>query len=112
MHYSFNSIQEIGARYRADQCLLVSYNITIWRPNACLGFWPLNYKQGELNSEIVLLDTRTGFVLLDKMYSLSHKSSDASLISDGEKEVIFGIISEWAKLVSGDILDFYGSEID
>jgi hypothetical protein len=111
-HYSFIHLQEIGARYRADQCLIVDYNFTIYHPSTCLGFWPLSYKQGEFSSEIVLLDTRTGFVLMDKLYSLSRKSTGASSFSDKEKEIIFGTISEWTTLVSSDILDFYRTEID
>jgi hypothetical protein len=111
-HYSFQQIQEIGARYRADQCLIVGYDMRISHPSACLGFWPLSYKQGFLKSEVVLLDTRTGFVLLDERYSLSQKSSGATSAGDREKEIIFELISEWTTQASEDILNFYRVETD
>lgn len=111
-HYSFQHIQEIEARYRADQCLIVGYDMRISHPSACLGFWPLSYKQGFLKSEIILLDTRTGFVLLDERYSLSQKSSGGTSAGDREKEIIFTLISEWTAQVSDDILNFYRAETD
>lgn len=112
MYYSYSHIQEIGARYRADQCLIIGYDIEISHPSTCLGFWPLSYKHGSLKSEIVLLDTRTGFVLLVERYSLSQKSSGGTLAGDKEKEIIFGLISEWTALLSEDILNFYHAETD
>lgn len=104
-------IQEIAARYRADECLLLSYNLWLWHTSTCLGFWPVNSLKGEMVTETMLIDTRTGFFLEGCMYStLKQSSSDVLIQTDRKIEVMQLIVDELTDALVLDLLEFYESE--
>lgn len=104
-------IQEIAARYRADECLLVSYNLCLWHTSTCLGFWPVNSLKGEMTSETMLIDTRTGFFLTGSRYSiLKNSSSDVLVQTDRKLEVMQLIVDDLTEAIVSDLLEFYENE--
>ncbi len=113
--FKFNTIydiQEIAARHRADEALLMSYNLNIIHPTSCCGLWPLVYLRGELSSEIALIDTRTGFILLNNTYSLKKEGSkESASFAVKEQKIIHTIVDEWTESITNDILDFFKSEV-
>lgn len=108
---SVDGLQEIAARYRADECLLLSYDLWLVRLSSCLGFWPVSSLKGNLNSEMMLIDTRTGFFLAGSRYSFSTKSSSDVLIQQNkELEVMQLIVADLTDAIIVDLLEFYESE--
>lgn len=89
-----NHIRELGAYYRADHCLLLSYNIYFSRHTYCLGFWPMNYLQGKINAEFIIIDTRTGFFLTGKDFSCFARSSSDILIENDRETEVMAIIAD------------------
>lgn len=108
---SVDGLQEIAARYRADECLLLSYDLWLVRLSSCLGFWPVSSLKGDLNSEMMLIDTRTGFFLAGSRYSFSKKSSSDVLIQrNKELEVMQLMVADLTDAIVVDLLEFYESE--
>lgn len=108
---SVDGLQEIAARYRADECLLLSYDLWLVQSSSCLGFWPVSSLKGNLNSEMMLIDTRTGFFLAGSRYSFSKKSSSDVLIQQNkELEIMHLIVAELTDAIVVDLLEFYETE--
>ena len=108
---SVAGLQEIAARYRADECLLLSYNLWLAQFSSCLGFWLVNSLKGNLNSEMMLIDTRTGFFLAGSRYSFSKKSSSNVLIQQNkELEVMQLMVADLTDAIVIDLMEFYESE--
>jgi len=108
---TLDGLQELAARYRADECLLVSYDLLLIQPRFCLGFWPASYLIGDLSMETILLDTRTGFILMSKEYSCVRRTSFTMLMtSNKELEVIKLIVPELVDSIVGDLATFYKKE--
>ena len=103
-------IQELAARYMSDEALIVSFSLDIFRPSGCLGFWPQFYLDGLLTSEILMIDTRTGFILVDNTYRLAKRSdSNAPSFKERTEKLTSQIIDEWTDKIAKDLLDFYKS---
>ena len=108
---SVGGLQEIAARYRADECLLLSYDLRLVQSSSCLGFWLVSALKGNLNSEMMLVDTRTGFFLAGSRYSFSKKSSSDVLIQrNKELEVMQLMVADLTDAIVVDLLEFYESE--
>lgn len=108
---TLNSLREIAARYRADECLFISYDLMIRQPTSCLGFWPGTYLHGMLSSESMLIDTRTGFFLTGQKYYFEKKSgSGTHSFSSKELEIMQLIADEWAEKIVAVLTEFYRSE--
>lgn len=104
-------IQEIAARYRADECLLVSYNLWLRHTSTCLGFWPVTSLKGDMSGETMLVDTRTGFFLAGSRYSILKKSSSDVLVQTDKKlEVMQLIVDDLTDAIVFDLLEFYENE--
>ncbi|KPL15046.1 hypothetical protein AMJ74_02175 [candidate division WOR_3 bacterium SM1_77] len=103
---TLNKMREIAARHQADELLLISYDLRIQQPTSCLGLWPATYKLADLNSEMMLVDTRTGFFLTGKRYYVTKKRS---LGSSKELEFIRLIVDDWTDSIVTDIVEFYSA---
>jgi len=105
-------LQELGARYQADQCLLVSYTLLTTKPTSCLGFWPVNYMVGNFSSEYMFVDTRTGFFIISDQFSHSDRSSSNAMFDkDRTSELMEIFADKLADKISESLTDFYQKQI-
>jgi hypothetical protein len=110
---TLDKLREMAAYYRADEVLLVSYNLTIRRPASCCGFWPSIHLTGSLQSETMLIDTRTGFFLTGRLYQFSSDSTESTgIYQSTELELMRSIVDLWTDAIVSDILDFYEQKMD
>lgn len=112
--FSFGTIDnllEIAARYRADECLLLSFNLSVYQPSFCLGFWPASYWVGSLNTQTMLVDTRTGFFLTGHTYSIQKRSSTTVLLNlNKDEELMKLLVTDLADAVIADLTTYYKKE--
>jgi len=106
-------LQELGARYRADLCLLVFYRLLTTKPTSCLGFWPVNYMVGNFSSEYMFVDTRTGFFIISDQFSHSDRSSSNVMFDKDRTSELMGIFADkLANKIKESLKDFYQKQME
>jgi hypothetical protein len=106
-------LQELGARYQADLCLLVSYKLFTTKPTSCLGFWTVNYMVGDFSSEYMFVDTRTGFIIISDQFSHSDRSSSNLMFDRDRTRELMGIFADkFADKIKESLTDFYQKQME